>query len=235
MTKNSYGSSIKKWNENDRPRERLLKLGPSALSNFELLAILIRTGSGNHKSAIDLAKEILNNFDNDLNKLAELDYNQLRSIKGIGSAKAASIIAAFELCRRRLQENKLQKQEFLNSHQVFDYIIHRLRDYTIEKVILLTVNNKNTLIKEHEISCGGQSFSVIDIREIIRKALYDKATGIILIHNHPSDNITPSHNDIEITKKLKEACNFVDIRFLDHLIIGKNTDKYFSFADENLL
>lgn len=236
MTEKESPKPINEWDEEDRPRERLIKKGPSSLTNFELLAILLRTGAGKHKTAIDLAKTLLDKFDGDLNKLAELEYGQLKSIKGIGTAKAATLIAAFELGRRRQQKILFpDKPAFCESQQVFNYVFDKLRDNTIEKAILLTLNNKNSLINEHEISYGGQSSTVIDVREIIRRALYDKATGIILIHNHPSDNVSPSSDDIEITKKIKEACKLVDIRFLDHLIIGKSAGKYFSFTDEQLI
>ena len=225
--------SIKEWAEDDRPREKLLKKGEQALSNAELLAILI--GSGNRdESAVDLSKKILHSVDNDINELGKRSVHSLSaSFKGIGHAKAITIIAALELGRRRKIEEALKKPAITGSKDAF-YVLHPLlMDLEHEEIWMLLLNRGNRVIEKKRISAGGVSASVMDVKIVVKEALDRLATGIVLGHNHPSGKPQPSEYDRQITRQLKEACRLFDISLHDHLIIAG--DAYFSFADENIL
>lgn len=221
--------SIKQWAEEDRPREKLLLKGVSALSDSELLAILI--GSGNDKqSAVELSKEILLEAGNDLNRLARMGVTDLvNNFRGIGHAKAVTIIAALELGRRRKTTGEPRKK-IVTSMDAYEQFLPLLGDLNHEETWALLTDRSNQVISTLQVSRGGIAGTVVDIRLILREALTRYATGIFLGHNHPSGNLAPSPQDISITKKLKEAALYMDIVLLDHIIIGG--DAYFSFADE---
>jgi DNA repair protein RadC len=225
--------SIKHWSEDDRPREKLLKKGTQSLSNAELLAILI--GSGNREeSAVDLSKKILTSVNNNLNELGKKSIQQLTSsFKGIGEAKAITIIAAMELGRRHKLEVALTKPKIASSLDGFHILHPILSDLPYEETWTLLLNRANKVIDKIKVCSGGTTASVVDIKLIMREAVNQLACGIILGHNHPSGNHEPSQSDIIATEKVKAACQLFDISFLDHLIIAGN--EYFSFADANML
>ncbi len=221
-------NSIKHWAEDDRPREKLLAKSPTALSNSELLAILINNGTRS-RSALDLAKDILKLGKDNLNELGRLTVKDLQKVGGIGPAKAVTIAAALELGRRRQAAESLVKPAVSSSSAVAEYLRSVLQDETREIFVVIFLNRANRINGHHVISTGGITGTVADPRIIMKKALEENATGIILSHNHPSGNINPSREDINLTKKIKEAASYLDISVLDHIIIGN--DKYYSFAD----
>lgn len=225
--------SIREWAEDDRPREKLLKKGNQTLSNAELLAILI--GSGNKEdSAVELSKKILAFADNNLNALGKMSIQTLSSsFKGIGQAKAITIMAALELGRRHKLEEALEKQKIESSLDAFRIFHPILSDLPHEETWVLFLNRANKLIEKKRVSTGGVTASIVDIKLIMKEAVNQLASGIILGHNHPSGNNKPSESDRLITRKLRETCVYFDISFLDHLIIAGNN--YYSFADENFL
>jgi DNA repair protein RadC len=224
--------SIKHWAIDDRPREKLLRKSAAALSNSELLAILINHGSKN-KSALDLAKEILFLGKNNLNELARLSIAQMMSIKGIGEAKAIAISAALELGRRRQAGELLEKPILKDSRDVAVYMQSVLRDQQQELFAVVFLNQANKVNHVEIISQGGITGTVADPRLILKKALEKNAVSLILCHNHPSGSLKPSRADEELTHKIKEAAKFFDIKVLDHLIVSE--EGYYSFADEGLL
>lgn len=225
---NSNKLVIKEWASEDRPREKLLEKGVTSLSNAELLAILI--GSGNREeNAVDLSKKILNQHNNSLTKLGRTTIHELCKIKGIGNAKAISIVAAIELGKRRNSMNGEQLPKITASSDAFKVISSYLIDIHHEEFWCLYLNRANEVIHKEKISQGGISGTVMDIRLIIKKGVEVVASSIIVAHNHPSGNTSPSREDIATTNKLKEAAQIMDIPLLDHLIIGGN--KYYSFAD----
>jgi DNA repair protein RadC len=226
--------SIKKWAEEDRPREKLLLKGSRHLTDAELLAILIRTGFKNHH-VVDVAQQLLDNVGNDINKLGELSIPQIiKSVKGVGKDKAVTIAAALELGRRRKESsgNKSLKK-ITSSKDAYDYIYPSLADQQQEFFYIILLNRANVILSNHKISEGGMTGTVVDPKIIFKKVLEEGAISIVLVHNHPSGNLQPSQADIDLTKKIQEASKLLDISLLDHLIFTNNT--YFSFADEGLL
>lgn len=224
--------NIKSWSPEDRPREKLLLKGNQALSDAELIAILI--GSGTPKlSAVELSKKILQQSDNNLNNLARLGVKDLMKIKGIGEAKAITIVAALELGRRRKESDPEEKPKISSSRDAFDLLKSDLMDLPKEEFWVLCLNRANRLMKKKRVSEGGVSGTVADPKIIFKLALDELASGIIVAHNHPSGNLQPSQNDIDLTKKLKEAGKFLEISLLDHVIVANQ--KYLSFADEGML
>ena len=224
--------SIKKWASDDRPREKLLKKGVQSLSDTELLAIII--GSGTREiSAVELARQILSQADNNLTLLGKKSVADLMRLKGIGEAKAVGLVAAFELGRRRNQSEWVEKDQLNSSREVFNYIQPLISDLDHEEFWVVYLNRANRIIDAQNLSKGGIAGTVIDIRLILRKALEVLASGIIIGHNHPSGNKRPSESDKQITGKLKTASGQMDIKLLDHIIVADNS--YFSFADEGLL
>lgn len=221
--------SIKQWSAADQPREKLLHLGAKSLSEAELLAILMRVGTRN-KSAVDVAKELLGKHDNSLGHLAKLNVHELMKVKGIGEAKAVSIAAAMELGRRRVTESPLQKSQITSSLDAYDLIHARMRDLTCEAFWILLLDRRSKVIAIEEIHVGGMSAMVVDPKVIFQKALERKASSIILAHNHPSGAPSPSMEDMRLTEKVKLAGTYIDIKVLDHVIIGEGS--YYSFADE---
>ena len=222
---------IKSWAEEDRPREKLSAQGRRALTDAELIAILIGSGSRN-ETAVELSKRILHHYDNDLNKLGKASINELSNFKGIGEAKAISIIAALEIGRRR-NDSEIKTPEFIRSSKdAYNYIKRHLVDLNHEEFwIILTARSQKIITKEL-ISRGGLSNTVIDPKIIFGLALQHQASHIILIHNHPSGNLKPSHNDVVLTKNLVNAGNMLEIKVMDHLIISDSG--FYSFADEGL-
>lgn len=224
--------SIKNWNEDDRPREKLLLKGRMALSDAELIAILIRSGSRN-ESAVALSKKILKAANNNLNELGKFSINDLEQFKGIGEAKAISIIAAMELGRRRRLSEVVERKQISSSRSVFEYFQPIIGELPHEEFWILYLNNSNRIIKSDQLSKGGITGTLVDVRLVYKEALQVGAVSIILAHNHPSGTLKPSQSDIQLTKKLKLAGDNLDIKVLDHLIVTEKA--YFSFADENLL
>jgi DNA repair protein RadC len=224
--------SIKNWSQDDQPREKLRDKGKAALSDAELVAILI--GSGNRdESAVALCKRILASVDNNLNALGKLSIKQLMEFKGIGEAKAITIAAAMELGRRRRGEDALYQQKITSSMSVFELMQPILGELPHEEFWIIYMNNSNKVIQKDQLSKGGITGTLVDVRLVLKKALEVGATGIILVHNHPSGTLKPSEADKQLTKKLKAAGESLDIKVLDHLIITEKA--YFSFADDNLL
>jgi len=224
--------NIKSWSPEDRPREKLLLKGTSALSDAELVAILI--GSGTPKmSAVELSKKILLQGNNNLNELARLSVKDLMKIKGIGEAKAITIVAALELGRRRKEQDPEEKPKITSSKDAFDLLKGEMMDLPNEEFWVLLVNRANRVIKKKRISEGGVSGTVADPKIIYKMALEELASGVIVAHNHPSGNLQASQSDIDLTKKLKDAGKFLEIQLLDHIIIANQ--KYLSFADEGMI
>lgn len=224
--------SIKQWAKDDRPREKLLGKGPAALSNSELLAILIATGSGK-KSALDLAQDALRLGKDNLNELGKVSISELMKIKGIGEAKAITIAAAMELGRRRQAMASLEKPVVSSSADVASFLQTSLRDYKHEVFAVIFLNRANKINDFKIVSEGGITGTVADPRIILRTALEKEAVSLILCHNHPSGSLKPSRADEELTQKIKEAAKYFDIKVLDHLIVSD--DGYYSFADEGIL
>lgn len=232
MSEKSPSFSIKNWSEDDRPREKLLNKGKSALSDAELVAILIGSGSRN-ESAVDLCKRILASTENNLSALGKLSIKQLMEFKGIGEAKAISIIAALELGRRRRGEEALQQKKIESSQSVFELMQPIIGELPHEEFWIVYLNNSNKVIHKSQLSKGGITGTLVDVRLVMKTAIEVGAIGIILAHNHPSGTLKPSEADKQITKKLKMGAESLDIKVLDHLIVTEKA--YFSFADENLL
>ncbi|MBT8317610.1 MAG: DNA repair protein RadC [Lutibacter sp.] len=225
-------TSIKSWAEDDRPREKMLLKGKVALSDAELIAILI--GSGNRdESAVALAKRILASINNNLNTLGKLTVLDLIKFKGIGEAKAISIITALELGRRRRLEEALELPKITSSKAVFNFMQPLIGELQHEEFWVICLNNSNKVLFKEQLSKGGLTGTLVDVRLVFKKAIELNATAVILCHNHPSGKLQASNADISITNKLKQAGETLDIKVLDHLIITENA--YFSFADENIL
>ena len=229
---NKPSTSIKNWATDDRPREKLLAKGASALSNSELIAILLNNGSKN-KSAVELAKDILKLGQDNLNELGKLTFKDLKKIKGIGEAKSVTIVAALELGRRRQAAASLEKPVVRSSREIAEYLQALIQDYNYEVFAVIFLNRANKINHFEIISRGGITGTVADPRVILRKALEEEATSIILCHNHPSGNLKPSFADEELTRKIKEAASYMDIKVIDHIIVSE--DGYYSFADEGIL
>lgn len=223
---------IKLLAEDDRPREKLLTIGRQNLSDAELLAIQIGFGTRN-ETAIQLAQRVLKSYNNDLNMLAKSSVSELKKFKGIGEAKAINIASAFELGRRRNEQESLIKPKITSSTDAFKLLNKKLSDLPHEEFWILLLNRSNSVVKMERISQGGVSGTVVDVRLLLKPAIETLASGIILCHNHPSGQLKPSEQDIVLTKKIKESARIMDINLLDHLIIGDQ--KYFSFADEGIL
>ncbi|MBK8086682.1 MAG: DNA repair protein RadC [Chitinophagaceae bacterium] len=223
--------SIKDWAEDDRPREKLLSKGTEALSNSELIAILIGSGTKT-KSAVDVAKEVLNRAKDNLNELGKLSIKELMKTDGIGEARAITIAAALELGRRR-QATESQKQVVKNSADIAHYLQAQLKDKQHEVFAVAFLNRANKINHIEIVSEGGITGTVADPRIILKKALEHNAVNIVLCHNHPSGSLQPSRADEVLTKKIKEAAMLLDMTVVDHIIVSE--DGYYSFADEGIL
>ncbi len=225
--------TIKEWALDDRPREKLLSKGVLSLSDAELLAILIGSGSRN-ETAVALSKRILHSVQNNLQELGKLSIEQLiSSFVGIGEAKAITIIAAMELGRRRKLSENLQRPLLDNSQLAFEYLSPLLSDLPHEEFWIVLLNNAKKVIAHYKIGQGGITSTSADVRLIARKALENNAISVILAHNHPSGNLQVSNADLSITQQIKKALKLFDITLIDHLILSGNT--FLSFADECLL
>ncbi len=229
---NKPSTSIKNWAIDDRPREKLLTNGAASLSNSELIAILINNGSKN-KSAVELAREILKLGDDNLNELGKLSLNDFKQVKGIGEAKSIIIAAALELGRRRQASSALEKTVVRTSSDIAQYLQASLKDYSYEVFAVIFLNRANKINHFEIISKGGITGTVADPRIILKKALEEDATSMVLCHNHPSGNLRPSRADEELTKKIKEAAAYFDITIIDHIIVSE--EGFYSFADEGIL
>jgi DNA repair protein RadC len=224
--------SIRHWAEEDKPREKLLLKGQAALTNAELLAIII--GSGTRKlSAVALSKIILNHYNNDLNNLGRLNLEDLQKFKGIGEAKAVSIIAALEIGRRRNGLAIKDRPKIMSSKDAYQCVVSGLQDLNHEEFKILLLNRNNRVIRLSTISKGGVAGTVVDPKIIFKLALDIQASAIILCHNHPSGNLQPSQADIDITRKIVQSGKLLEIKVLDHLIVANSA--YYSFADEGMI
>lgn len=226
------GNSIKHWAKDDRPREKLMSIGADKLSNSELLAILIHNGTPK-KSAVDVAKEILKLGNDDLALLGKLTLKDLMKVKGIGEAKAITIAAALELGRRRQAGDILQKKASKSITEIADFLQERFKDYQHEIFGVVFLNQSNKILGFEIISEGGITGTVADIRIILKKAIEKNAVKIILYHNHPSGSVKPSIADELLTERVKKAAEVMDIRVLDHIIVGDCG--YLSFVDEGMM
>lgn len=224
--------SIKNWADGDRPREKLLHKGRSALSDAELIAILIGSGNRN-ESAVQLSKRILASVGNNLNELGKLSIKQLMKFKGIGEAKAISIAAALEVGRRRRGEAAPKIEKIASSKDAYEILQPIMGELPHEEFWIVYLNNSNKILFKEQLSKGGITGTLVDVRLVMKQALEHGAVGLILAHNHPSGTLKPSSADKQLTEKLKIAAEVLDIKVLDHLIITQKT--YFSFADEQIL
>lgn len=224
--------TIKEWAEEDRPREKLLLKGKENLSDAELIAILLGTGTLD-ASAVEVGKKILAQAENDLHKLAKLTIKDLKKVKGIGEAKAITIVAALELGRRRKEQDFAKKITITSSEIAYETMKPYLLDLPHEEFWIILLNRANVIIKTQRVSQGGVAGTVADAKVIFKYALDFLASGIILVHNHPSENLTPSEADIQVTKKIVVGGNLLEIKVLDHIIFANHS--YYSFADAGLI
>ncbi len=223
---------ITNWSEDDKPREKLMNKGKASLSDAELIAILIGSGSRN-ESAVQLSKRILSSVDNNLNALGKLSLQQIMNFKGIGEAKAISIQASMELGRRRRAEEAIELKKITSSKSIFEMMQPIIGELPHEEFWIIYLNNSNKVVSKSQLSKGGITGTLVDVRLVFKNAIEIGAVSIILIHNHPSGALQPSEADKQITRKLKLAGESLDIKILDHLIITETN--YFSFADEGIL
>jgi len=229
----NYGKvGIKAWAVEDRPREKLISRGLSALTDAELIAILISSGNS-RESAVELSRRIMDSIQHNLNELGKLNCDELKKFRGIGQAKAITLIAAMELGRRRNQSEALDNGQIKGSRDAADYLRPEIGDLAYEEFWVLFLNRQNKVIDKRKLSQGGMTGTVIDVRLVLKLALEKHATSMIFCHNHPSGNLDPSEADKKITKQLKEAAAVMEIPVIDHLIVTQAG--YFSFADEGLL
>lgn len=228
------GGSIRDWPEDERPREKMLKQGAGNLTDAELLALIIRSGDPSTKqSAIDLGRELISHFDGNLRELGSADIAQICAIKGMGLAKASGIKAAFTLAAR-FQARRLERFErFTSPRQVFDYFHHEFRDSRKEYFLTLLLDGKNRIIRRVQVSEGSLNQSIVHPREVFSPAVKESAAAMILVHNHPTGDPTPSSEDIAVTRRLREAGEIMGIKVLDHIIVGDG--EYLSFVERGLM
>ena len=231
-TSNKSSTSIKNWAVDDRPREKLLTKGKEAPSDSELIAILLNSGSG-RESAIDVAKNILRLGGDNLDELGKVSIKELMSVKGIGTARAVTLVAALELGRRRHSSLILDKKRVRTSNELAEFLKASLKDHAYEVFAVVFLNRSNKVKHFEIISKGGLTHTIVDPRIVFLKALEVQATSLVLCHNHPSGNLKPSRADEEITAKLKSAGKLLDINVIDHLIVSD--EGYYSFADEGMM
>jgi len=223
---------IKTWAVEDRPREKMISRGISSLTDAELIAILISSGNSN-ESAVDLSRRIMESNHHNLHELSKLNCDELKRFRGIGPAKAITLIAAMELGRRRNQSEALEKDQIKGSKDAANYLRPVIGDLSHEEFWVIFLNRQNKVIEKQKLSQGGMTGTVIDVRLVLKLALEKHATSLIFCHNHPSGNLEPSDADKKITRQLKEAGAVMEIPVMDHLIITQSG--FFSFADEGLL
>lgn len=224
--------SIKSWAEDDRPREKMLLKGRNALSDAELIAILLGSGTPS-RSALDVAQELLQNSENNLHLFGKMNINEFKKIKGIGTAKAITLCAAIELGKRRHSVAPKDRVKITSSKIAYDLLYADFQDLICEEFHVLYLNRSNYVLQKKQISVGGLVGTTADGKVIFKNALECNATGIILAHNHPSGRLTPSEQDKRLTRQLKEFGRLIDIDILDHLIISENN--FYSFADEGMM
>ena len=225
-------STIKAWAEEDRPREKMLAKGKEALSDAELVAILL--GSGNsEETAVDLARHVLKDVGDNLINLSKLSIKELMAYRGIGEAKAVTIAAALELGRRRRFAETASTRSIRNSRDVFENFYLKMSDLTHEQFWIMMLNHANNIIKIEQIGVGGLSSTIADPKKIFKAAIENQASAVMLCHNHPSGNLEPSNNDRKLTQNIVNGAKYFDIKILDHIIIGINN--YYSFADSGEL
>ena len=232
MENTTHRRSIKEWPEDERPREKAMRHGISSLSKSELLAILIGSGTPS-ESAVELMKKVLASCNDSIAELSRRSIDDLCRFKGIGPAKAITIVAACELWKRRTGDEHPELPRITSSRDLFNYFYPILCDLNIEQCYALLPNNMNRVIDHALIGSGGLTATMVDIRIVLREAIMKRATAIALCHNHPSGNFKPSRDDDSLTKNLAEACKVMNIRFLDHIIIAGN--RYFSYSEEALI
>ena len=232
MSEKQTSFSIKNWSQDDQPREKLRDKGKLTLSDAELVAILIGSGNRN-ESAVDLCKRILASVDNNLNALGKVSLKHLMEFNGIGEAKAITITAALELGRRRKFEDEVKQEKITSSRDVYDIMQPVLGELSHEEFWVIYLNNSNKVLQKQQLSKGGITGTLVDVRLVLKQALEVGATALILCHNHPSGTLKASEADKKITQKLKTAGLSLDIKVLDHIIVTEKA--YFSFADETIL
>lgn len=223
---------INEWAKEDRPREKMERLGAEALSNAELLAILIGSGTPN-ESAVELMQKVLSQSNNNLNTLGKKSIKELMAFKGVGPAKAITILAACELGKRRQQELAEERLCLDSSQGIYQLMRPTLQDLDAEEAWLLLLNQQCKLIKKMRLSHGGLTQTMVDVRILVREALLANATLIVLCHNHPSGSLHPSREDDHLTERVKKACDLMSLHFIDHLIITDGA--YYSYRDEGRL
>ena len=230
MSEGRKNLTIREWSEEDRPREKMLRKGSAALSDAELLAILIGSGSVN-ESAVDLARRIMNSCHNNINELAKLSITELcNNFKGIGQAKAIAITAALEFGKRRRISGKVNRKKIESSSDLFDLFETNLIDLHHEEFWVALLDGANQVIEVRMLTQGGSNQTIVDVPMILKSALDKKAASLAVAHNHPSGQRYPSNDDDRVTKRVKAGCDAVGIRFLDHLVIAEG--KYYSYCDE---
>lgn len=232
MQEKTASFSIRNWADDGRPREKLVQKGSYVLSDAELIAILIGSGS-REESAVELSKRILASVNHNLNELGNLSVNQLMRFKGIGEAKAVTIAAALEMGRRRRMEDTSKITKIKSSHDVFELLYPLIGELQHEEFWIVCLNNSNKVVHKAQLSKGGITGTLVDVRLVLKQALELGAVGIVLAHNHPSGTLKPSTADRQITNKLKTAAEALDIKILDHLILARH--QYISFADKGIL
>ncbi|MDD7317231.1 MAG: DNA repair protein RadC [Prevotellaceae bacterium] len=224
--------SINNWSEEDRPREKLAAMGAESLTNAELLAILI--GSGNtEESAGDLMKKILNDCKNRLNVLGKMSIAELTAYKGIGEAKAITILAACELGKRRQSEEVAERKDLGSATAIYNFMRPKMEDLDVEEAWVILLNQKFKLIKAERLSRGGITETAVDVRMIVKTAILNNSTVVVLVHNHPSNSATPGRDDDRLTESLDKACDLMRLYFLDHVIVTDST--YYSYREEGRL
>jgi DNA repair protein RadC len=224
--------TIKSWAEEDRPREKMAEKGAFALSDAELIAIILGSGT-REMTAVDLAKNLLNSVNNDLNKLGKMSIRDLQKYKGIGAARAVTVAAAMELGRRRKESDKQKKEKILQSKDIYDIFYPLLSDLTHEEFWMIYLDVSKTVISKVKIGMGGTDSTTVDIKLIAKSAIECLASSAVAVHNHPSGNVTPSVHDRLLTTKIQQALSFFNISLDDHIIVADN--RYYSFADESAL
>ena len=224
--------NINQWAEEDRPRERFVLLGASALSKAELLAILIGSGSPK-ESAVDLMKRVLKDCDDNLNTLGKMSLQELMDYNGIGEAKAVTILAACELGKRRQGEAAMHREQITSAQDIYECLHPKMQDLDVEQAWVLLLNQNYKLIKAERLSSGGITETAVDVRQIMKMAVLNNATVVALAHNHPSNNPHPSSDDDRITQRVKKACEIMRLHFLDHVIVTDG--HYYSYHDQGRL
>ncbi len=224
--------NINQWAEEDRPRERFVRLGAGALSKAELLAILIGSGSPK-ESAVDLMKRVLKDCDDNLNTLGKMSLQELMDYNGIGEAKAVTILAACELGKRRQGEAAMHREQIASAQDIYECLHPKMQDLDVEQAWVLLLNQNFKLIKAERLSSGGITETAVDVRQIMKMAVLNNATVVALAHNHPSNNPHPSSDDDRITQRVKKACEIMRLHFLDHVIVTDG--RYYSYHDQGRL